>query len=436
MIRNFTCRGTGERSSCAPPRRLIAALCTVALLLLSSQSGAAIVPLPELKADSSQISVSGLSSGGFMAVQFEVAYSSLVKGAGVIAGGPYYCAQDNITRATTLCSCTNSLLPCQVVKGGTDVQHLIGITRKNAQEGKIDAVSHLSGHRIYMFSGAKDTVMPQPVMDDLETYYKSFLSSANIQYQKGIPAQHAMPTDFFGSPCDHLGSPFINNCGFDAAGELLKQIYGTLKPKSTGTLSGALMEFDQKEFIDDPGSHSMDDSGWVYVPDSCRHGHKCKLHIAFHGCKQGHKAVGMEFIEKAGYNQWADTNNIIILYPQVISKKTFGILASVSDLNNTNPEGCWNWWGYDKDREYATKHGLQIAAVKSMTDRITGSASFQQRCFTATNSEHIRAGRAHRMFFIFAAANGSNQYMGLASRSAATTLKQTGIDSYVIGTCQ
>lgn len=34
-----------------------------------------------------------------MAVQFQVAYSAMVRGAGVIAGGPYYCAAGSVGRA-------------------------------------------------------------------------------------------------------------------------------------------------------------------------------------------------------------------------------------------------------------------------------------------------------------------------------------------------
>ena len=37
--------------------------------------------------DSSKISVSGLSAGGFMAVQMHVAYSGIFAGVGVLAGG-------------------------------------------------------------------------------------------------------------------------------------------------------------------------------------------------------------------------------------------------------------------------------------------------------------------------------------------------------------
>ena len=45
--------------------------------------------LTGFNADISESSISGISSGAFMAVQFATAWSSLIKGVGVIAGGPY-----------------------------------------------------------------------------------------------------------------------------------------------------------------------------------------------------------------------------------------------------------------------------------------------------------------------------------------------------------
>jgi poly(3-hydroxybutyrate) depolymerase len=45
--------------------------------------------------DPKSVSVSGLSSGGFMSVQLGVAYSDTFPvGFGVFAGGPYDCARD------------------------------------------------------------------------------------------------------------------------------------------------------------------------------------------------------------------------------------------------------------------------------------------------------------------------------------------------------
>mmetsp|Transcript_36359 Transcript_36359/g.55832 ORF Transcript_36359/g.55832 Transcript_36359/m.55832 type:complete len:85 (-) Transcript_36359:556-810(-) len=59
--------------------------------------------LPALNAAADKSTVSGLSSGGFMAVQLHVAYSDVFKGAGIFAGGPFYCAQDKEMTALTTC---------------------------------------------------------------------------------------------------------------------------------------------------------------------------------------------------------------------------------------------------------------------------------------------------------------------------------------------
>jgi len=59
--------------------------------------------LPVLNLDLKQTSVSGISSGGYMAVQFAVAHSEIVSGIGVFAGGPYRCAADGVAQALGPC---------------------------------------------------------------------------------------------------------------------------------------------------------------------------------------------------------------------------------------------------------------------------------------------------------------------------------------------
>lgn len=108
-----------------------------------------------------------------------------------------------------------------------------------------------------------------------------------------------------------------------------------------------------------PASVSMDETGFVYVPTSCQNGEKCKLHICFHGCEQGYQFVQNTFIETNQLNMWAESNNIIVLYPQAVS--TAGI----------NPYGCWDWWGYT-GLDYATKLGSQIKAVYKMMGILMG----------------------------------------------------------------
>lgn len=57
-------------------------------------NGAKAAALGAYNVDPNSVSVSGLSSGGFVAVQLGVAYSNTFKtGFGVFAGGPFDCAR-------------------------------------------------------------------------------------------------------------------------------------------------------------------------------------------------------------------------------------------------------------------------------------------------------------------------------------------------------
>jgi poly(3-hydroxybutyrate) depolymerase len=81
-----------------------AGLCAWAFSLSLSAAPALEEVAAGVKLDPAQISVSGISSGGFMAHQFHVAHSQHIMGAGIVAGGPYYCARGNIVDALTRCS--------------------------------------------------------------------------------------------------------------------------------------------------------------------------------------------------------------------------------------------------------------------------------------------------------------------------------------------
>lgn len=66
--------------------------------VVAKEAGAA--SLAAYNADPRTVSVSGLSSGGFMAAQLGVAYSSTFQGGfGVFAGGPFDCARNQQVRA-------------------------------------------------------------------------------------------------------------------------------------------------------------------------------------------------------------------------------------------------------------------------------------------------------------------------------------------------
>ena len=96
-------------------------------------------------------------------------------------------------------------------------------------------------------------------------------------------------------------------------------------------------------------------TGWVYVPTGCGSGTSCKLHVALHGCKQNTADIGQEFVRNAGYNRWAEANNIVVLYPQTSQKAT---------------NSCWDWWGYD-DANHAKKSAPQMVAITSMVEQLS-----------------------------------------------------------------
>src|SRR5918993_6026780 len=92
-----------------------------AALLLGTAPGRAAEPLPALGVDAARTSVSGISSGAYMAGQFHLAFSTTVVGAGVVAGGPWGCASNGSGDSMWLGGFDNaarSLFSCMKVTGG------------------------------------------------------------------------------------------------------------------------------------------------------------------------------------------------------------------------------------------------------------------------------------------------------------------------------
>jgi hypothetical protein len=267
----------------------------------------------------------------------------------------------------------------------------------------------------------------------------------------------------------------------------------------------------------------MSPNGWIYVPANCASGAQCKLHVALHGCLQNYDTIGDKYLKSTGITRWADTNSIIVLFPQTKVDNTSHATSASGSLANAN--GCWDWIGW-YGTNFAQKAGTQMAAIKAMVDHVaSGSGSggggslpaptgvavsgatnttmnitwgavsgasgynvFRNggkvngslvagtsytdsgltaattyswsvaavdsggvqgtmsssvngtttgttaTCYTASNYAHTTAGRAYQSGG-YTYANGSNQNMGLWNTFVTTTLKQTGPNYYVIGTC-
>jgi poly(3-hydroxybutyrate) depolymerase len=334
-----------------------------------------------LRLDPESVTVSGISSGAFMAQQFHVAHSKRVRGAAMIAGGPYRCAEGRyppytwldltgLYTATSVCSDSN---PWWFYQGPPDADFSVAETRRAAASGAVDDPSGLRGDRVWLLSGSEDHTVPRGVVDALHAYYSAFVDDADLHYERLEGAGHAMLTDDFGNACEVSDAPYISDCDFDAAGRLLGHLLGRLAPPAADTPAAALHAFDQSAFVDPAGDAAgMHASAWVYAPSACLDGATCRLHVAFHGCRQHPDAIGDTFARHAGYNEWAESNGIVVLYPQ--AKAIEGPIPGTG----RNPRGCWDWWGYSGD-DYAAKGGVQIRAVAAMIDVLLGDGAGTRR---------------------------------------------------------
>jgi poly(3-hydroxybutyrate) depolymerase len=319
-------------------------------------------------------SISGISSGAFMAVQFGTAWSSVITGVGVVAGGPYYCDEASLSDALTgfMGPIGRALGSC--MKGpGSDLNadDFVKKADANAASGSIDSLDNLKRQRIYLFHGYNDAVVAKPVTDASAEFYRHYLGDANrshLFYQTALGAGHSLVVQQDGqadlNACNANTSPYIDQCGYDQAGIILQHIYGRLTPPNRGQLSGTVQRFDQSVYTgaDIPDALSLGDSGYVFVPKDCADGAACRVHIALHGCAQDFGHIGQRYIDSTGYNAWADTNHLIVLYPQ----------TKASSVAPANPQACWDWWSYiNHSDDYVTKAGLQIKTIKAMLDALT-----------------------------------------------------------------
>ena len=298
--------------------------------------------------DKTRITVSGVSSGAYMAGQYHVAHSSEVAGAGLIAGGPYWCASGSMKQG---------LGPC-MQGGDMGVLALVDYARAQADLGSIDALVNLNGDRVWAFHGANDAVIHPDVPAAAVEFYDQAASDVEITAVTDVAAPHGMPTIVSDGTCDEVATPFLNNCDYDAAGDLLRSISDIDNPRAEQP-AGELITISQTGAAD----AEMLDEALLYVPQDCANGQSCGLHIAFHGCQQSTDFVQEAFAANAGYNEWADNNQLLVLYPQVASSKMAPI----------NPLGCWDWWGYTGE-SYATREGAQIAVVKALVDTLSGNS--------------------------------------------------------------
>ncbi|OOV86149.1 extracellular catalytic domain type 2 short-chain-length polyhydroxyalkanoate depolymerase [Oceanospirillum linum] len=294
------------------------------------------------------ITVSGFSSGGYMANQLHLAHPEKIEGAAIFSAGPWGCAIKGLSHA--MMSCMKTTLPM------ISQQERMTMLQKASRSGTIGDPALLVDDPVYIFMGQSDAVVAPAVTESLITFYQMLVASYNLRITALPEAGHGFPTLQTDAECGSPSGHHLQNCHFDGAGEAFSTLYGQLEPPAETNLKSDVMEFGQLEFFDGRG---MLDRGYLYIPEACRDdNNRCQLHIALHGCDQSAEVAEDHFIRNSGFNRWAETNNIVVLYPQ--AKKSL-----------PNPKGCWDWWGYESEPFFSRKN-QQVSAIIRMADRLTG----------------------------------------------------------------
>jgi len=120
-----------------------------------------------------------------------------------------------------------------------------------------------------------------------------------------------------------------------------------------------------------------------------------------------------------GYNVYRNANKVNALPVSGVTYSDTGLAAATT----------YSWTVKSIDANSA-----ESVASSAASGTTTGTPPPVATCYTAFNYAHTTAGRAYALYG-YTYANGSGQSMGLWNIYAVTTLKKTGTNYYVIGTC-
>lgn len=195
-------------------------------------------------------------------------------GTGIVAGGPYGCAEGGLEAALQRCMMTGM--------GEPDPEALLAAATTLAKSGAIDPLANLTDDRVYVFSGTADHTVFAAVSAKIPPFYAlAGLPAAALRFDGTMPAGHGFATEDGPVACGATATPFVNDCDLDQAREILDFLHGPLQPAATTSL--APIAFDQERYLSSPKPRGMAQTGWVYVPSACRDGAACRVHVMFHG---------------------------------------------------------------------------------------------------------------------------------------------------------
>lgn len=293
--------------------------------------------LNSLAVENSKFTISGISSGGFMANQMSTIFSSQFSGVGTVAGGFYYCAEDYLPRVVKKDSKTigtnnlflfeptskifsDTLNPFVLINGvnpgtwfvpqkGNPIYQSVAVCMGNPKKAKIpvaylktnlskkliDPLENLAKQKVFIYHGKVDSVLNVSMQKNLKKYYvTNGVKESNIEVMTG-KGSHNFPTGRQdGIACNTEKVPYIASCDFDLAGKMLSHLVDD-KMIRTEMNKERLFVVDQTTNLSNLNKVEADwvtpvpsiaPYGYLYANEKCLANPKsCHLHIALHGCK-------------------------------------------------------------------------------------------------------------------------------------------------------
>ena len=383
--------------------------------------------------------ISGQSAGGSMAMQHLVVYSGSVAGAMIAAGSPYGCGSQHemsnaqcmvgdFTQKITPKAAPNESLYYYTsysyadVFGGISLDKSVEIVKDRSVQGLIDDYRNLRSTPVLLFQGRSDTVVLPPVMLAVRDQLQQFVAPDKLLLRlNNTAAGHVWSIDRSHCACGPVDwsaaatSLCVNaqNCHYDLTGDMLGLFFGaaSLRPPAESESDERIMWIRQWSYVSQPGRgvpFALADASasqlleWapIYVPAGCTRasagGERCRLHVNYHGCMSPPAdqcqlqswAARLEWLKAIDINRYAETNGLIVLYPQT--------------------KDCWPWTAGSGDPMFDTNEGVDLAAVSAMVGALrSGAAALSSRpddCDAATwalvelgeRDEHRAGGQGHR----------------------------------------
>ena len=335
----------------------------------------------------SRIFVSGLSAGGAMTSVMLATYPDTFAAGSVVAGIPYRCSPP---AATSTCQYS-------------------GVDKTPAQWGDLVRAAYpgYSGPRprVAIWHGTADTtVVPANATESRDQWTNVLGVSQTPTGTSSLPGGTSL--EVYGSDAVRVyrisgmnhGTPVDPGSGADQCGTAAAYFLDTICSAYRDALFFGL---------DGSGGSDPGDPGAPAAPGG----------LAVTGTTAGSVSLGWNAVSGAtGYHVYRDGNRVTASPVGATSYVDSGLAAGTTYSYAVSAVGSGG------------AEGARSATVAATTG---GTAPV---CVTASNYAHVAAGRAYQSGG-YAYALGSNQRMGLYNTFYTSTLKQTGPDYWVIGTC-